>query len=246
MVFAVSYDSSRRKIVMFGGATIPATASINETWEIDGASWTRVADTNPPGRDHHTLVYDEARHRTVLFGGGTFEKGKPYQLREETWEWDGTTWKQIAASGPGGRSLTGMGYDAARKQVVLLGGHGARPTPEAPRPYLNDTWMWDGKAWKKAGADGPPVRYGHAMAFDQKAGLTLIYGGSTEDTQYADMWQWDDQRWSEIKLTGPTPGPRFGASMAYDVARDRTILFGGRRGDTSTWEWDGRNWKEFK
>lgn len=42
VVNAAVYDSSRRRIVMFGGITlVPRTGSLPETWEVDGATWTR-------------------------------------------------------------------------------------------------------------------------------------------------------------------------------------------------------------
>jgi hypothetical protein len=84
------------------------------------------------------------------------------------------------------------------------------------------------------------------MAFDVRAGVTLLYGGSTDGRDgLADMWRWDGRRWSEIPLTGPTPGRRALHAMAYDAARGRTVLFGGN-GDgrvlDDTWEWDGARW----
>jgi hypothetical protein len=64
------------------------------------------------------------------------------------------------------------------------------------------------------------------------------------------MWQWDGERWTEIKMTGATPGKRYSPAMAYDASRDRVVLHGGLevrgRGDFSAledvWEWDGARW----
>jgi hypothetical protein len=192
------------------------------------------------------MVYDTARGRTVLFGGGTSAPGRPYQWSGETWEWAESAWTQVAESGPGARHLTGMAYDTKRKHVLLFGGQEGQKAPDAPRPFLSDTWLWNGDSWRKIAEGGPPPRYGHAMAFDTRAGMALLYGGNTEDVQHQDMWRWDGERWSQVTLTGPTPGPRYGSAMAYDAARDRTVLYGGRRGDTSTWEWDGTRWTEIK
>jgi len=243
---AAVYDSRRGRVVMFGGAAgPPAAASLGDTWELDGRSWIARGGSNVPGRDHHALVYDASRARTVMFGGGTFERGKPYQWREDTWEWDGVAWRQVATAGPGARRLPGMVYDRRRKQVVLFGGID-RPTAADLDPgTLGHTWAWTGTRWRRISESGPSPRYGHAMGFDTRAGVTLLYGGNDlADQPLADMWQWDGRRWTEIALTGGSPGTRFGAAMVHDEARGRTVLFGGRQGDSSVWEWDGTRWNE--
>lgn len=243
-VFAAAYDTRRRRIVLFGGAAIPATVSRDDTWEADGTTWTNRANLVLPGRDHHTMAYDDTRGRTVLFGGGTFVRGQPYQWREDTWEWDGVQWRQVAESGPGARRLTGMAFDRRRNVVVLFGGVGPATVPGVPPSSLGATWLWEGAQWRRAASEGPPARYGHAMAFDDRAGVTRVYGGSTpNDEPLTDMWQWDGVRWSEIAAAGSTPGPRFGAAMAFDRERSRMVLYGGQRDDRSVWEWDGARWE---
>jgi hypothetical protein len=57
------------------------------------------------------------------------------------------------------------------------------------------------------------------------------------------MWQWDGERWTEIRLTGRTPGHRYQPVMVYDHARGRTVLYGGIGAAADTWEWDGRRWE---
>ena len=93
---------------------------------------------------------------------------------------------------------------------------------------------------------GPPARARHALAFDRRAGVVLLYGGSRDGRQFDDLWQWDGVRWTEIKLTGPTPGKRDLHVMAYDAARGKTVLYGGTGAKVmdDTWEWDGRQWRQ--
>jgi hypothetical protein len=76
---------------------------------------------------------------------------------------------------------------------------------------FGDTWVWNGAGWRELKGQSPPARYAHAMAFDSRRGIVVMYGGATmtADRQTAhleDMWQWDGGRWTEIKLTGKTPG----------------------------------------
>ena len=49
--------------------------------------------------------------------------------------------------------------------------------------------------------------------------------------------------WTEILLTGPSPGYRYQPVMVYDRARQRTVLYGGSGSESDTWEWDGRRWQ---
>ena len=84
------------------------------------------------------------------------------------------------------------------------------------------------------------------MVFDERAGVVLLYSGAAahRNAPLSDMWQWDGRRWTEIQLTGPTPGHRYQPVMVYDRARDRTVLCGGIGGPSDTWEWDGQRWRQ--
>jgi hypothetical protein len=77
------------------------------------------------------------------------------------------------------------------------------------------------------------------LVFDEGKGVVLLYSGAAahRDAPLSDMWQWDGTRWTEIRLTGPTPGHRYQPVMVYDKARDRTVLYGGIGAATDTWEW---------
>ena len=63
------------------------------------------------------MTYDSARGVSVVFGGLI-----PSFLTGDTWEWDGTTWTQVATTGPSGRFDTALVYDSARGASVLFGG----------------------------------------------------------------------------------------------------------------------------
>jgi hypothetical protein len=74
-------DSTRRRIVLFGGS---ATGYVADTWEWDGKNWTQINTTGAPSaRGAHAMAYDAARQRTVLFGGTSGGS--------ETWEYIATT-----------------------------------------------------------------------------------------------------------------------------------------------------------
>ena len=243
------YDSRRKKIVSFWGRD-PNREEL--TWEWDGNRWNQSAEIGSGIPLHYATAYDAARGSIIRYGGTFVGRSGPWPT--DTWEWDGTRWALLARQGPAGRGLGcgSMVYDSKRKQIVLFGGIGEASGTGQPQPLYNDTWVWDwdNKAWRKTSEEGPRARVAHSMAFDSRAGETLLYGGGTLTDRFDDMWRWDGQRWTEIKLTGSGPGPRAGHALAYDAARRRTILYGGNVGPNKvlgdTWEWDGRRWEEIK
>src|SRR5437773_323590 len=100
---AMAYDVAHGRVVLFRGS---------ETWEWDGARWTRKAETGPSARSSFAMTYDAARQRVLLFGGQF--NGNLYR---DTWEWDGATWTKRADTGPSPRSGHAMAYDTARQRV---------------------------------------------------------------------------------------------------------------------------------
>lgn len=83
------------------------------------------------------MTCDEARGRTVLFGGWNG------QFLGDTWEWDGSRWTEHTSSGPSPRGgVPSMAYDGERKRVVLFGGW------DATGPVA-DLWEWDGRLWTR-------------------------------------------------------------------------------------------------
>jgi hypothetical protein len=125
----MSYDSVRRRVVLFGGTD--GKRLFNDTWEFDGTNWRRRQPAlSPPPLGSHASVYDSVRRVTIVFGGS--------YTSTDVWEWDGTNWRRRSlASTPKPRWQHGMVFDRARGVVVLWGGvtGNARQTSN-----LNDTW----------------------------------------------------------------------------------------------------------
>lgn len=248
---AAAYDERRGVLVSHGGRVVGSRGTVSgESWEWDGRRWRPAADSSVGARDHHLLAHDAARGRTLMFGGGPFPR-RPGPWATDSWEWDGTVWRQIATAGPPGRALSAMVFDRRRRRVFLFGGIGEPPGAERPQPNYGDSWAWDGAAWRRLSDDGPRPRAGHAMAYDERAGEVLLYGGESRGELLGDMWRWDGERWREIVLAGPTPGPRRAHAMAYDARRGVVVLYGGVTRDSTgtsrplgdTWEWDGGRWR---
>ena len=74
---------------MFGGGDSTST----ETWTYDGRDWTKHTAPGPVARWSPAMAYDVKRERVVLFGGN--RNGRPFGPLADTWEWDGTRWKEM-------------------------------------------------------------------------------------------------------------------------------------------------------
>ena len=197
-----------------------------DTWEWDGTEWTQMADTGPTARQGHAIAFHSKNKRVVLFGGYT-NTNQTGQYPADTWSWDGTEWTQEQDTGPAGRELFGLAYDAVRDRLILFGGYGNGGT-------LNDTWEWDGARWTQVADTGPDKRYGHKMVFD---GTRVLLFGGVASGYVGDTWSWDGQHWTKIQDMGVAP--RAFSAMTYDSNRGRSVLFGGSNmsgvlGDT--WE----------
>jgi hypothetical protein len=196
-------------------------------------------------RNAHAMAYDSRRGRVILFGGADALK-----VCGETWEWDGQRWMLVSQIGPGPRTFPAMAYDSLRKRVVLFGGNRVLfgKNPDENR-FLDDTWEWDGQRWIQIKVAGPPPRAEAAIAFDSRRGRVVLFGGHNRTgevgSRLGDTWEWDGKRWTQVKVTGPSP--RSGAAQVYDSLRGKIVLFGGstqREVSGETWEWDGKRWVE--
>jgi hypothetical protein len=210
---AVAYDSRRGRLVLFA-------MPMSQTWEWDGTNWLqRSPAASPSARTQCRLAYDEARGRTVLFGGD-FQNAALC----DTWEWDGTNWTQRQpANPPPERRWPRLAYDAARARVVLFGGANYR----GPNPYLSDTWEWDGTDWTQRASGPLSGRIEHALAYDAARARTVVFGGYNGMAWLNDVWEWDGTSWLQRSPSG-NPPTMLDHAMAWDAGRGRMVLAGGR------------------
>ena len=86
----------------------------------------------------------------------------------------------MPAASPPARRGHAMAYDAIRQQTVLFGGLDQTGQPDA----LGDTWIWNGTSWSEDRGNGPPDRYGHAMAYDIARNEIVVFGGTNGSPTY--------------------------------------------------------------
>jgi hypothetical protein len=208
-----------------------------------------LATVGAPGpRSGAAVVYDPENRGLILFGGAhteTTPDGHNLGISTaDTWLWDGSAWRQLEVQGPSARSAAMAAYDSVRHVIVLFGGAG--PDAVGKDVLLNDTWTWDGVQWTEmTPAHTPPARYRAALAFDQRHGVTVLYGGEgPTNTPYADTWTWNGEDWT-LQDPATSPTARHYPAMAYDAERGNTVMFGGTAAGVrlnDTWIWDGSTW----
>jgi hypothetical protein len=229
---ALAYDARRGRTVLFGGRDFGTNEALGDTWEWDGATWTRRFPVMaPPPRWEATLVYDPDRRRVLLFGG-LGDWGGPYH--GDTWEWDGTGWTQLfPASSPDPRHGHSLAGDPARGKVVLFGGVTASgPTAE--------TWEWDGTDWLRRSPSTHPTasRY-HDLAFDAgRARCVLVVPVLGLPFE---VWEWNGTDWT-MRPGGIPAAWNKNVSLAHDAGRGRIVLVLASYPWIETWEWDGSDW----
>ena len=178
------YDNVREVIVLFGGWD---GGPRGDTWEWNGTSWTQRADTGPAARWLHEMAFDSSRGMVVMFGGATDFGG--HNTLNDTWEWDGTSWAQVATGSPSPRYGHTMTFDSQCDRVTLFGG-----IPENGVEPLADMWEWNGSAWALRAQSGPDGRLYHGMVYDSSRETMLLFGGAlnaSATSNLDDTWTWD-------------------------------------------------------
>ncbi len=235
-VHGLSWDSVRRRVVLFGGAQSQGLTVLGDTWEWDGARWELKLPLDAPSARHGVgMVFDAARRRTVLFGGydGNLSLS-------DTWEWDGTTWlRRSPPVSPPVMSWPSLAYDEARQRVVLFGRN--------PVTMAAETWEWNGTTWaSRSPATSPSPRGAAAMAYDAARGRVVLVGGAAAGgAVLTDTWEWDGTEWLQLQPTFPAPGAQR-VSIAFDPVRQKLVLL--RAGDVGTpsltYEWTSAGWAQ--
>jgi hypothetical protein len=151
------------------------------------------------------------------------------------------------AHSPGPRSMSAIAYDTKRNRAVLFGGLATWNGKEWV--YDASTWEWDGNDWQEIKTSVAPAgRILHAMAYDEKLGKVILYGGQNASGNLADLWEWDGTTWHRL-CPVCNPAARFGHKMIYDTQRGRIIVYGGQDGKVGfpeAWTWDGQSWTYFQ
>lgn len=183
------------------------------------------------------LLYGIAVAWLLFLGLGIVLAAKPLYLSAlPTWQ------PVISAHSPGARSKAVVAYDTKRGRAVLFGGITQKASGEWT--YETDTWEWDGKDWTQVQVSGGPQgRLGHAMAYDQKRGVVVLFGGWNNGIALNDLWEWDGKTWNRACVCNPSA--RYSHQMYYDPIQSVVFVYGGTNGPVGyheAWGWTGQAW----
>lgn len=224
---AMAYDSKRGRVVLFGGrkeGTVlraPFTF-LNDTWVWQGGDWRQIETaTAPPARHFASMAYDRVRDRVILFGGYRFADDKKTILPlYDTWEFDGSNWREVSAKGPEvDKPLTA--YDVARNQTILLG---------INKTFGTLMYRWDvaSESWQSVTPEKLPTCVHEGTLNYQFHNQRLIVVGGVCNAQTSlveEAWEWDGTTWTPVPAT---PVDRVtSAAAAYDTTRQQLVRYGG-------------------
>ena len=253
----MGYDPARGNVLLLGGYNnIPFMETYGDTWSWNGSAWTQLNPATSPSlttRWGAALAYDAVDLRIRVVGGLSctpFTGGCFGGYANDTWGWNGTTWKQEDLTAPQ-EMQNAMLADEPGPGAIMFGGQ------YEYGHYSQETWRWDGGGWRPLSPVHAPLPRGMAaMMYVPSTGTTLLFGGAVDTLGLPgprqifaaqDTWTWDGTDWTELFPATPPPS-RSHASIAYDAIRGEVVLFGGATvlGDAQgdTWIWDGSTWTE--
>ncbi|WP_171056385.1 cadherin-like beta sandwich domain-containing protein [Paenibacillus sinopodophylli] len=116
-------------------------------------------------------------------------------------------------------------------------------TPQAPVDKLQDY------SWEKVISNiMPSARMGAAMAFDEKNGKVVMFGGKGISNLLKDNFLWDgvEKKWQKLADSSVPGGlaARRGAAITYDPALEKVVMFGGEGASgvlNDMWVWNGQS-----
>jgi len=229
---AACWDPVRDRMLVVGGSDGSYRIDVATLSSAAVPRWGEVAVVGalPPGRHRHSVVYDSARDRIVVFGGR--DGGE----RSDVWMLplsESSEWNEITTTGPGpvARSEHSAVYDAVHDRMIIFGGWDGTS-------LRNDVWAlaFDGEPqWVELSPSGTPpnTRRSCGTAYDSLRNRMILFGGGSSAGYKNDVWALTlgvAPAWERLLPSGTAPAIRQGATASYDSASDALIVFGGYNG----------------
>ena len=227
---AMSWDSDRKRLVLFGGvigydaksqciSQDDTWAFDDDTWEYDGNTWIQFSQSTSPPATECAMAYEPFSETTFLV-----TRTRPVQ----TWRWNGSDWSLIATTPIDRDERPLLVYDTAGSRLIMLA--------------FNKTYRWTGSDWQEIiNANTPSLSYPCDMAYDQtRHQIVLVYPAGQGNLT---TWVFNGTTWSNsgVLLT------LFRARVAWEPVSGEVIAIGGGEVTGSGfydefWAFDGDSW----
>ncbi len=250
------------EVVLFGGMDENGH-TFGDTWAFDQHGWRELHPaTSPPARAYFAMAYDPALREIVLYGGCTFCGAPGYHLLQDTWAFDGTTWRQLTSLHlPTYEPSPLLSWDTATGALDLL----APPPGYGPNPPNGDfdanggalgRWSWRTAGWTWDGSpSGPPLFIQGDVSFVPEPGSSrmlyysyqpysgscppmaagFICGSDPTGLLYSQTWTWDGRAFARAT---PTAAPGL-AAVVSDPRVGAVVAVARSR----VWTWSGTTWQ---
>ncbi len=210
--------------LLFGGdvATVicgqtPKREHVGDTWLLDTAcgGWTKLETPGPSPRARHSIAFDPASGRALLFGG-RYRMGNSgaYTNYNDVWAFDfaAKTWMEVVTTGTGPSARSNSAAAIVNGKLLVFGGNtstsGLSFTPQ------NDVFVLDlaTNVWAKVDVPGakPEARLFHAMAPHPTKDVVFVHSGGDENAFlgpfFTDAWSLDLGANAWTLLTSVMPG----------------------------------------
>jgi hypothetical protein len=156
---------------------------------------------------------------------------------------------ETRCSGPSLREAVAMGYDPARNNIILRGGHCLSGV--GADILCTDQWTLGQTTWAtQQPTTAVTPRWGSAMTWLPTTKTLLMFGGQTTFNSFAtgvnDLYSWNGTDWTKLTAAGG-PSARAFSAMAYDPGRQVLVLYGGNNtanaSQSDTWTLSGTTWQ---
>jgi hypothetical protein len=156
---SMTFDRERRQTL---SARPSSSSNFTDLLSLSDNLWSLLQPDGLGTRNDPRIVFDEARHVTVQYGGNFGSSGPAYLT-----EWDGSQWFETTYVPQ--RTNHAMVYDSVRQRTVVIGG------------YLFGSYQAEPLEWDGINLNTIPLStrrlYDTLAAFDRRRGEIVVYGG---------------------------------------------------------------------
>lgn len=225
----IAWDGTRNEVLLMGFATV-GTEIKSVMYRRNGDAWQELTPEHKPACVGLGTMIWQSHNGRVLYPSGACTNGFGIA---ETWEWDGSDWTKLTVKGSQGEVYSyAAAWDPIRQETLLFGGSELSVERSDTFRYQDGVWTGVNGAFK------PGPRSLMVFASDPERGSIWMFGGLNTG---AELWQYQGGRWRRV--TAPNaPATCVYPVGAWDTDRNRLVVL---CQDSSTYEFDGTEWKTF-